>query len=172
MAIIKPRRVPSDVHVVNFVLKSLLRTRIPLAPAVLLTVSGRKSGKQRTTPVVRFELDGRSYLSSFFGESNWVRNLRAAGKAAIRDGLRLRAVTAFELAPEEAATVLKDSLTPYLESPLLGRLIRSNFHADRNSSMEEWGEAARLHPVFEVRESMDSRKSEPPNWREANSHES
>jgi deazaflavin-dependent oxidoreductase (nitroreductase family) len=155
-ATVKTQRAPSYVRFVNLILKGLLRIRIPISPMVSLTVNGRNSGKQRTTLVVRFKLDGHSYLFSFFGESNWVRNLRAAGKAAVRGGLKQRVVTAVELTHEEATAVLKNSLTPYLESPLMGRLIRSNFHVTWNSSLEEWSDTARFHPVFEVRESMDT----------------
>jgi hypothetical protein len=35
-----------------------------MGPMVLLTVSGRKSGKPRTTPVDLFERNGRSFLVS------------------------------------------------------------------------------------------------------------
>src|SRR5579864_4688131 len=93
VALGKTHGVPLYVRIINPILKSLLRMGIPLSPTVLLTVSGRKSRKKRTTPVVMFELDGRSYLVSFFGESNWVLNLRAARMAALRRGLHSRVVT-------------------------------------------------------------------------------
>jgi deazaflavin-dependent oxidoreductase (nitroreductase family) len=56
-------------------------------PVLLLTVSGRKTGKPRTVPVAFFE-HGTSYLvaaSAGGGKANpqWIHNLGAAGKGHI-----------------------------------------------------------------------------------------
>ena len=48
-----------------------------------LTVAGRRSGTPCSVPVVPMEVDGRRYLVSSRGESEWVRNLRAAGVAEL-----------------------------------------------------------------------------------------
>jgi hypothetical protein len=65
----------------------VLLTSIGLAPrdAVTLEVRGRTSGKLRRTPVLRTRCQGDDYLVSLAGESQWVRNVRAAdGRAVIR----------------------------------------------------------------------------------------
>jgi deazaflavin-dependent oxidoreductase (nitroreductase family) len=54
-----------------------------MGPDVLLTVRGRKSGLPRSTPATICENSGKRGLISPFGEVNWVRNLRAAGRATI-----------------------------------------------------------------------------------------
>jgi len=50
-----------------------------LGGAITLTVAGRKTGTPRKLPVIPVEYEGARYLVSTRGESDWVRNLRAAG---------------------------------------------------------------------------------------------
>lgn len=59
----------------------VLLTSTGLAPrdAVTLQVRGRVSGKPRRIPVLRTHHDGDDYLVALAGESQWVRNVRAAG---------------------------------------------------------------------------------------------
>ena len=79
IAISKIRRAP--VLVGTWIIKSLLRAGIPLGPMILLTVRGRTTGEPRTTPVDLLERGDRRWLVATHGgaNSNWVRNLRAAG---------------------------------------------------------------------------------------------
>src|SRR3990172_4368149 len=50
-----------------------------------LTVPGRRSGVPHTTPMGRpFEFDGNRYLVSGRGQTQWARNLRAAGRGEFR----------------------------------------------------------------------------------------
>lgn len=51
------------------------------ANTVALEVPGRRSGRVRRTAVVLVEHDGRQFVVSLAGESQWVRNVRAAGAA-------------------------------------------------------------------------------------------
>src|SRR6266542_3438020 len=65
----------------------VLLTSLGLAPrdAVTLEVPGRRSGKPRRTPILRTPYQGEDYLVALAGESEWVRNVRAAaGRAVIR----------------------------------------------------------------------------------------
>jgi deazaflavin-dependent oxidoreductase (nitroreductase family) len=94
-------------------LTTLLRAGAPMGPLMLLTVAGRKSGKLYTTPVALVERPEARWLVAAFGEVNWVRNLRAANTALLRRGRRRETITAVELAPAEAAPVLKQFLTSY-----------------------------------------------------------
>ena len=66
---------------------------------VTLEVKGRRTGAVRSTVVTWVEHEGTRYLVSPRGESEWVRNVRAAGgEAAIRRrgrrGVRLEEVPA------------------------------------------------------------------------------
>jgi deazaflavin-dependent oxidoreductase (nitroreductase family) len=83
------------------------------APNILLTVRGRRSGKARTVPVGMVELDGRRFVQASYGETGWVRNLRAAGEATVTDGDRRVPVRAVELAPDQGGAILRRALEPY-----------------------------------------------------------
>jgi deazaflavin-dependent oxidoreductase (nitroreductase family) len=56
-----------------------------LGGTLVLVVAGRRTGRPRTVPLGRpFEVDGIRYLVAGGGETQWVRNLRAAGGGSIR----------------------------------------------------------------------------------------
>ncbi len=69
---------------------------------VVVIHEGRKSGRVYETPVARLR-DGNSYLFvlMYGTESDWVRNVLAAGKAELRDGSKTHTVTNPRLVPEE-----------------------------------------------------------------------
>ena|SRR5712691_8884592 len=56
-----------------------LAMRFGIGGATTLVVSRRRSQKPQRIPVIPVEHDGARYLVSTRGESEWVRNLRAAG---------------------------------------------------------------------------------------------
>jgi deazaflavin-dependent oxidoreductase (nitroreductase family) len=56
-----------------------LAMRFRIGGAATLAVQGRRSGRSQTVPVIPVELGGAQYLVSTRGDSEWVRNLRAAG---------------------------------------------------------------------------------------------
>jgi deazaflavin-dependent oxidoreductase (nitroreductase family) len=115
---------------------------------VLITVPGRRSGLPRTTPVTICENAGRRGLISPFGEVNWVRNLRAAGRATITVGRRREEVTAVELGTAEAAEFIRDVLAPHARRTRLGSWFVRN--VDR-IDIDHPEEAAEGRPVFELR---------------------
>ncbi|MBX7212992.1 MAG: nitroreductase/quinone reductase family protein [Thermoflexales bacterium] len=74
-----------------------------------LSVRGRKSGKMIHFPVVVGEVEGRRYLVSMLGErAAWVKNVRAAGGAAVLRHGRAVDVTLVETAPAERLAPLRD----------------------------------------------------------------
>jgi deazaflavin-dependent oxidoreductase (nitroreductase family) len=117
---------------------------------ILLTVTGRKTGEPRTTPVGLFELDGRRYLFSTFGEVNWVHNLRAAGRAVLTHGHSREPVAAVELLPEAAAPVLQQVFAPYLKSLVTRPMLRAWYGVTPASSPSDLIAVATRHPVFEL----------------------
>lgn len=48
-----------------------------------LTVTGRRTGEPRKVPVIPVDVGEKRYLVSPYGESDWVRNLRAAGRGEL-----------------------------------------------------------------------------------------
>jgi F420H(2)-dependent quinone reductase len=81
-----------------------------LTPQLLLTlqVQSRTNGRLRSTVLVGASHEGSRYVVSMLGDnSEWVKNVRAAGgKAFIKRG-RLRPVMLKEIPPEKRAPILK-----------------------------------------------------------------
>jgi deazaflavin-dependent oxidoreductase (nitroreductase family) len=73
----------------------------------VLTVAGRTTGEPRSTPVNLLVLDGERYLVSPRGHTQWVRNVRVAGRAELRVGRRTEHVTLTELPVEQRLPVLR-----------------------------------------------------------------
>ena len=145
-------RVPRIVSFLNPLMRRLLRVGLPLGPNVLLTVRGRTSGRLRTAPVALLHYQGRRYVQSVYAEVNWVRNLRAAGEAVVTRAGRQEEVIATELKPEEAGPILRDALSPFLKTPVLGAILRRYFAVGADATLEDFiAEARRRHPTFELR---------------------
>jgi deazaflavin-dependent oxidoreductase (nitroreductase family) len=132
------------VRISNAVVAALLRRGVKIGGNTLLTVPGRKSGQPRTTPVTILEWNGERWLQSPFGEVNWVRNLRAAGRATLTRGRRVEPISVVELSPAEAAQVLKGTLASYPS------LIKSYFDVTPESPLEDFEREAPLHPMFRL----------------------
>src|SRR5262249_26636610 len=96
----------------NPVARFLLAIRVPLGPNGLITVRGRTSGRPRTTPVAIIELAGRRWVWAPWGDVQWVRNLRAAGRATVTVRRRTDDVRATELDPAERVAFFRDVLGP------------------------------------------------------------
>jgi deazaflavin-dependent oxidoreductase (nitroreductase family) len=74
----------------------------------LLAVRGRRSGEWRTVPVNLLTHDGARYLVAARGQTQWVRNLRAAGGAGeLRLGRRTEEFTADEVADADKPEILR-----------------------------------------------------------------
>jgi deazaflavin-dependent oxidoreductase (nitroreductase family) len=141
------RTLPSWVPWFNRLAVPLIRAGVPMGPDVLLTVRGRTTGLARTTPVTVCENDGRRGLISPFGETHWVRNVRAAGRATIGVGRRREEVIAIELGQAEAAAFIRDVLAPHARrSRFGGWFVRTIDKID----IEHPEEAAIGRPVFEL----------------------
>lgn len=140
----KTYRVGSLVRVSNAIVTALLRRGVPIGRNVLLTVPGRTSGEPRTTPVTPLEWQGERWLQSPFGDVNWVRNLRAAGRGTLSRGRKQEEITVVELPPAEAARVLKATLATYPS------LIKGYFDVTPDSPLAEFEREAPRHPLFRI----------------------
>lgn len=129
----------------NTMVAALLRIGVKMGPMTLLTVRGRKSGQPRTTPVAIGERDGQRWVISPYGQVDWVRNLRAAGRATLTRGRRKEAITAIELSPTEAAPLLKQSLAG---AP---SFLHAYFDVTPDAPLEAFEREAPRHPVFLLR---------------------
>lgn len=73
---------------------------------VHLEVPGRRTGRPHRVALLPVEVDGSSYLLSQYGASDWVRNLRAAGRGEVSRKGRATAVTAVEVDGAERERVI------------------------------------------------------------------
>ncbi len=120
-------------------------------PMMLLTVRGRKTGKARTQPIDLHEHDGRRFLIATHGVGSWVHNLRASGEGVLSLGWNRQKFTAVELPPEAGGPIIKDVLGPLLNSEgVRGTALRQNIGIVADASLDDFIEAARSHPVFEL----------------------
>jgi deazaflavin-dependent oxidoreductase (nitroreductase family) len=74
---------------------------------VVLTVKGRKSGRERSTPVTPMMVDGKEFVVAGFPGADWVANARAAEKATVARGRRIQQVRMVELSPDDARPILR-----------------------------------------------------------------
>jgi deazaflavin-dependent oxidoreductase (nitroreductase family) len=127
----------------NAVVRPLAKAGLTGPRTHLLTVPGRTSGKPWSTPVSIVRIGGERWLVAPYGDRNWVKNARAAGRVELRRGRRRERLGVEELAPEEAVPVLRE----YYRR---GRVTRPFFAVTLESSPEEWLEDAPRHPVFRL----------------------
>ncbi len=143
-------RLPPGFGIANRLVGRLIRWGVPMGsrrtPMALLTVRGRKSGLDRTTPVALEVRDDGWILVAVYGVCDWSRNLEAAGVATITLRGRRTPVTAKRLEPTEAAPVLRDAMA---RAPrMVRRMTAPYFTADTAAPLEEWAAEAVRHPVF------------------------
>jgi hypothetical protein len=100
-----------------------------------LVVPRRKSGGEQRVPVIPLDHDGGRYLVSPRGDTDWVRNLRAAGGSAALEG---RGGGAFE-----SVEVPVDERGPILDRyrDVAGRAVAAHFEALPDAAD---------HPVFRL----------------------
>ena len=82
-------------------------------------------------------VDGKRYVVAIRGETEWARNLRAAGKALIRDKGRVARVRAIEASGDERRAVVEAFLA-------------SSNYAPTRHIMSEILPKPEQHPVFRI----------------------
>jgi len=92
----------------------------------ILRVHGRKSGRIYETPIRIAIMNGRRYMMSMLGETQWVRNLRSAGEAQLLAGRSVEQVRVDEIYGEKKATFL----AWYCKHPQYEQRARSGLKAD------------------------------------------
>ena len=118
---------------------------ISLKGSRVLAVRGRSSGEWRTVPVNLLEHEGEQYLVAPRGETQWVRNLRAAGGGELRLGKKVETFAAVELADTDKAPVIRHYLEKWAWE--VGRFFDG---IDKKSDDATILAAAPGFPVFKV----------------------
>ena len=133
-------------HVVNPLIKGFHRFGINLAGSQTLAIRGRKSGEIRTNPVNPFELNGHTYLLSPRGNTQWVRNLRAAGgEGELRSGRKVRRFDAEEVPDSEKLPLMRLYMDKWSWE------VKGFLGIDAKASDEEIERILPDHPAFVLR---------------------
>jgi deazaflavin-dependent oxidoreductase (nitroreductase family) len=120
---------------------------------VTLEVSGRRTGRVISFPLVMADYAGERYLVSMLGEgSNWVRNVRAAGGHTVLRHGRREIVTLEEVDPGARAPILRRYYA-------LARGARAFVSVDRRASLDEFDKFAPRIPVFRVTTEQSPREA-------------
>lgn len=128
---------------VNAVVAPMLQHGIGGKSSYLLTTIGRRSGKERTTPVILVETDGERWLVSPYGTVGWVHNVRASNQVTLRRGKTTEVVRVEEVHPQEAGPILQR----YLQNV---RVTAPFFDAKPNDPVQRFVGEAHRHPVFRL----------------------
>jgi len=133
----------------------VLLTSIGLAPrdAVTLQVRGRKSGKLRRIPILRTRYRSEDYLVALAGESQWVRNVRAADGHAVLRRRKTRQVRLEELPPADRPEIIAEYLRVSRErsgAKANAKQARYYFGLDPNPSIDDIRTIVEYYPVFRV----------------------
>src|SRR5215831_15204227 len=141
-------RAPARTRVLNPITTTLMRMGVRPDPRMaLLTIRGRKTGRERSLPIGVFDR-GRKYVVAAFGEVNWVLNLRALGVVTISQGRHTARYTAEQLQGDEAALVVRDCLGAYLPSPFAGPMLRQRISMAADAPLGALAIEARRTPVL------------------------
>jgi len=142
----------------------VLLTSVGLAPrdAVTLQVRGRTSGKVRRIPILRTRYRGDDYLVALAGESQWVRNVRAARGDAVIRRRGVRHVHLEELPPTERAEIIAEYLRAGQRrsgAEANADQARFYFGLDPEPSIDDIGAIVDSYPVFRI--TYKSRRHQP-----------
>ena len=131
----------------NALMKALLRVGIGPPGLMLLTTTGRRSGKRHSTPVNVTDYEGQRWLVSPYGQRGWVHNVRESGEAELSRGRRTGRVRLEEADAAAAAPVLRTYLGE-------NGITKSYFDATPESPVSAFEAEATRHPVFQIAESV------------------
>ena len=134
-----------DRTVMNPLIAGLSRLGMSFAGSRILIVRGRSSGVPREVPVNPLTVDGHRYLVAPRGNTQWVRNLRAAGEGDLLLGRRREHFRATELADEEKEATLRAYLRRWKWE--VGQFFDG---VGPESPGAEFARIAADHPVFQI----------------------
>lgn len=110
----------------------------------LLEVPGRRTGRLLVTPVDPLPLDGSLYLVAPRGETQWVKNARAAGRVALRRGRMRKEYDIEELDVDARPPVLRAYLDAYRVE------VQRYFPVPAGAPVASFAEVAGDYPVLRL----------------------
>ena len=132
-------------NVFNPVVAGLTRLGISVWGSRVLEVRGRTSGEPRRVPVNVLTVGEARYLVAPRGNTQWVRNLRAAGEGRLLLGRKNEPFGASEIADADKEPILRAYLRRWKWE--VGVFFGG---VDADSSSEELRRIAPDHPIFRI----------------------
>ena len=139
------RKPTSSDRVFNGVVAAATRLGLSVWGSRVLRVRGRSSGEWRTTPVNVLTIGTERFLVAPRGETQWVRNLRAAHEGELVLGRRTEGFRAEEVGDDDKVDTLRAYLRRWKFE--IGRFFDG---VSADSSDEELRRIAPEHPVFRI----------------------
>ena len=130
---------------------ALLRVGLTIGSQHLLTVTGRKSGRPRSTPISIAVVDGERYIVAAFAEAAWVANVRAVGRGRLTRGRAVEEVLLAEVPPEASGPILSAFL----------RQVRGGRRFFGPQTPDQIVAGAERYPVFHVSRRDSDRPAAP-----------
>ena len=125
-------------------LTSFVRIGLIRGHFYVLEVRGRRSGRTISLPADPIEFEGHRYLVCARGNSNWVRNARAAGEVVLVRAMRRRRYAVREVPPGVRSPILKAYLDRFAGE------VQRFFPVPTGSPLESFNDLAPRYPVFEL----------------------
>src|SRR5271170_2176807 len=122
----------------------MVRLGIRLSHNYLLQVRGRKTGRIYSAPVDVLDMNGRRFLVSGRGQTQWVRNALAAGQVVLAKGSRRMNFSVHAVPDDEKPPILK----AYVERFKL--TVQRYFPIPAGSPLTDFERIAERYPVFEL----------------------
>ena len=120
---------------------------------VIVEVPGRRSGVIHRTTLVRVQHQGEYFLVALAGESEWVRNVRAAAGRVVVGRKERHAATLVELPTQDRAPVIRAYLLRAgrrAGSKAVANEARSYFGVSADPSLDEIQPVVEHYPVFRI----------------------
>jgi hypothetical protein len=132
-------RILNRISAIQFATGLILPSRV-----ATLDVVGRRSGRVISFPIVITEYQGERYLVAMLGKNtNWVRNVRAAGGHVVLRHGRREAVRLEEVDASARAPILRRFLA-------IAPGARPHVPVDRRAPLPEFEQIAAQFPVFRI----------------------
>jgi len=130
----------------NALIRRLAEIGISIAGTRALAVRGRKTGKSRGVVINLLTVDGADYVVAPRGQTEWVRNVRAAGEVQLGPRWHRRTARVTEVSDDDKPVLLRRYLQKWywqVKGHMAG--------LTPDSSDAELRNAAPLLPVFSLR---------------------
>jgi deazaflavin-dependent oxidoreductase (nitroreductase family) len=130
-------------NVFNPAITLMTRAGISIWGSRILRVRGRKSGELRSNPVNLLTYEGKQYLVSPRGLTQWVRNIRVSGDGELVLGNKVQHFNALEVPDTEKSPIVRAYMKRFSFEG--GRFFRG---VKADSPEEDLRRIAPDHPVF------------------------